>query len=205
MRWLGFLGDRAAMAGFQIKVRNLETDEALVASLDNYEDALTFLSDRPHMMEIITVLSDVSPKQMSELKEAMRAYDADEKAKMAGRAGLLAEELRKAREHEETMAAAEEARAREAAKSADPARPMKVKWSIEEGCTSNDAFDPRPISAVVEQAVIAWVQERNGWVAERGQIVGEAEVEVYPLDVPEGGERIVRGGTFVPRLRPEEA
>jgi hypothetical protein len=202
---LGFLGDRARMAGFQIKVRNLETDEALVATLDSYEDALTFLSDRPHMMEIITVLSDVSPKQMSELKEAMRAYDADEKAKMAGRAGLLAEELRKAREHEEAMAAAEEARAREAAKSADPARPMKVKWSIEEGCTSNDAFDPRPVSAVVEQAVIAWVQERNGWVAERGQIVGEAEVEVYPLDVPEGGERIVRGGTFVPRLRPEEA
>ena len=47
-------------AGFQIKVRNLETDETLIATLDSYEDALTFLADRPHLMEVITVLSDVS-------------------------------------------------------------------------------------------------------------------------------------------------
>lgn len=189
------------MAGFQIKVRNLETDEMLVATLDSYEDALTFLGDRPHLMEIVTVISDVSPKQMSELKEAMRPYSDEEKERIASRARLLAQEVQRAREKEEALAAAEEARAREAAKSADPARPMKVKWSLEEGCASNDPFDPRPITAVVEEAVAAWVEERNGWVADRGQIVGEAEVEVYPLEVPAGADRVLRGGTFVPRMR----
>lgn len=193
------------MAGFQIKVRNLETDETLVATLDNYQDALTFLGDRPRMMEIITVISDVSPVQMRELKDAMRPYDDDEKLHLANRAAQAVEALRRAREAEEALSLAEDARAREAAKNADPARPIKVKWSLEEGCVKNDAFDPRELTDVVEQAVFAWIQERNAWVADRGQIVAEAEVEVYPLDIPEGSERVVRGGTFVSRLRSTEA
>src|SRR5690606_17156279 len=90
-----------AMAGFQIKVRNLETGEALVATLDSYQDALTFLGDRPPMMEIITVISDVSPVQMRELKEAMRPYDDDEKKHLAVRSAQTAEAVRRARESEE--------------------------------------------------------------------------------------------------------
>lgn len=195
------IDDAAAMTGFQIKVRDLETDETLIATLDSYEDALIFLEDRPNRMEIVTVLSDVSPKQMRELKAAMRPYSDEEQALIAERAKLLAEAVQRAREKEEALAAAEEARAREAAKNADPARPMKIKWSLEEGCTSNDPFDPRPIPEVVEEAVAAWIEERNGWVADRGQVVAEAELEVYPLDVPEGAQRVLRGGTFVPRMR----
>jgi hypothetical protein len=189
------------MAGFQIKVRNLETDETLIATLDSYEDAVTFLGDRPPMVEVVTVLSDVSPKQMRDLKEAMRPYDEAEQVEIGKRAAQLAEAVRSMREAEEAMAKAEEERAREAARHADPDRPLKVRWTIEEGCANGDAFDERPVTALAVQAVLAWVEERNGWVTDRGQFVAEAELEVYPNDVPEGHDRVVRGGRFIPRLR----
>lgn len=193
------------MAGFQIKVRNLDTDETLIATLDSYEDAVTFLQDRPPMIEVITVLSDVSPKQMRELKEAMRPYDEDEQAHLTKRTAQMAEAVRAMQEAEQAMAQAEEERARTAARSADPNRPLKVRWTIEEGCANGDAFDERPVTEVAVQAVIAWVQERNGWVADRGQFVAEAELEVYPNEVPAGAERVLRGGRFTPRLRGDEA
>lgn len=195
------------MAEFQIKVRNLETEETLIATLDSYEDALTWLEERPQYIEVITVISDVSPKQLGDLRAAMRPYDDDEKALIASHAAQLAEAVRRSREADEARAAADEKLAREAAKNADPNRPMKVRWTIDEGFASNDPFDDRPINDVVQAAVIAWVQERNGWVSDRGQFVAEAEVEVYPADVPGGdeSERVLRGGKFVPRLRPTEA
>jgi hypothetical protein len=195
------------MAGFQIKVRNLETDETLIATLDKYEDALVWLSERPHLMEVLTVISDVSPKQMRELKEAMRPYDEEEQKAIQSRAKELVDAVRKVRENEEARAAAEEARAKMDAKNADPNRPMKVRWSIDGGCVVNDAFDDRGITAAASAAVLAWVKERNGWVAERGQIVAEAELEVYPNDVPSGDEskRVLGGGRFTPRLRDGEA
>ena len=195
------------MAEFQIKVRNLETEETLIATLDCYEDALTWLQDRPRFVEVITVISDISPKQAGDLRAAMRPYDDDEKALMASHAAQLAEAVKRARETEETRAAADEKLAREAAKHADPNRPMKVRWTIDEGFESNDAYDERPITEAAQTAIIAWVQERNGWVADRGQFVAEAEVEVYPNEVPGGdeAERVLRGGKFIPRLRPTEA
>ncbi len=193
------------MSHFEIKVRNLETDETLIATLDSYEDALIWLRERPHLMEVVTVLSDVSPKQMQELKEAMRPYDDDEKSHMSNRAAETIEAVRRVREAEEARAAAEEKLAREAAKSADPNRPMKVRWSIETGFSNADAFDDRAITAAAEKAILEWVAERNEWVAERGQIVGEAEVEVYPNEVPEGASRVLRGGQFTPRFRGAEA
>ncbi len=190
---------------FEIKVRNLETDETLIATLDSYEDALIWLRERPHLMEVLSVLSDVSPKQMHELKEAMRPYDEEEKSHMSSRAQEAIEAVRRVREAEEARAAAEEKLAREAAKSADPNRPMKVRWSMDTGCAINDPFDDRPVTAAAEKAILEWVAERNGWVAERGQIVAEAEVEVYPNEVPEGASRVLRGGQFTPRHRGEEA
>jgi hypothetical protein len=193
------------MAGFQIKVRNLETDETLIATLDSYDDALTWLGDRPHMMEVITVLSDVSPKQMRELKEAMRPYDEEESTHFAHRAAEMAEAVRAMREAEEERARVEEERAREEARSADPDRPMKVRWTLEEGCANSDVFDERVVTKAAEEAILAWVQERNGWVADRGQMVAEAEVEVYPNALPPGQERVLHGGKFTPRLRGEEA
>jgi hypothetical protein len=192
-------------AGFQIKVRNLESEETMIATLDSYEDALKWLADRPHLMEVITVISDVSPKQMSELKAAMRAYDEEERQALAGRQHQLLEAIKKQREHEEAMAEAEAERARAAAKGGDPNRPLKVRWTIEEGFACNDPFDDRAVTKAAEDAIVAWVKERNGWVADRGQFVAECEVEVYPNDVPEGADRIIRGGKFTPRQRPEQA
>lgn len=188
-------------AGFQIKVRNLETDETLIATLDSYEDALKFLADRPHLMEVITVLSDVSPKMMTEMKEAMRPYDEEEKAKLASRASLLVDALKKQREDEEKRAEAEAQRARDEAKSLDPKRPLKVRWTIDEGFANNDPFDHRSVGAQAQARVTAWVKERNGWVADRGQIVAECEVEVYPEEIPEGEDAVVRGGKFTARLK----
>jgi hypothetical protein len=193
------------MADFQIKVRNLETEETLIATLETYDDAVTWLSERPQNIEIVSVLSDVSPKQMRELKEAMRPYDEDEKQRIAARAGELVEAVRKAREAEEARRDAEEKLARRQAEIADPNRPLKVQWSLDEGFKNNDPFDNRPITSAAQEAVLAWIQERNGWVAERGQLVAEAEVEVYPNEVPDGRERVVEGGRFTARQRPEEA
>jgi hypothetical protein len=190
-------------AGFQIKVRNLETDETLIATLDSYEDALKFLADRPHLMEVITVLSDVSPVMMSEMKEAMRPYDEEEKAKLAGRASALVDALKKQREDEEARAKAEEERARAESKSLDPKRPQKVRWSLDDGFASNDPFDHRTVGAQAQARVTEWIKERNGWVADRGQIVAECEVEVYPEEIPEDEEAVLRGGKFTARLKDE--
>jgi hypothetical protein len=46
------------------------------------------------------------------------------------------------------------------------------------------------------------VAERNEWVAGRGQIVGEANLSVYPAKVPDGDER-VKQGKFFPCTAPE--
>jgi hypothetical protein len=189
--------------GFQIKVLNLDTDETLIATLDSFDDAVRFLQERPPMMEILTVISDVSPAEMRKLKEAMRPYDAEEKTVLARRAEMRAEMVRGEQEAEQRRAqeAAEAERLR--ASSSDPDRPVKVRWTLDEGFSAGDAFDDRPLTDTIKDAVTAWVAERNEWVKSRGQFVAECDVEVWPNEVPQTGDgtRVLRGGSFIPRLK----
>ncbi len=89
--------------------------------------------------------------------------------------------------------------------SADPNRPMSIRWHFDEGYSIADPFDQREITDVAKRAVEAWIAERNTWVTDRGQMVVEATLTVYPGPVPSGMEmdRIQRGGQFVPGLKPE--
>ncbi len=68
------------MADFEVKVRNLETGEMLVAGMPDAESCIAWLRERPKNVEIVSVLSETSPTERSRLKEAMRPYDEDELA-----------------------------------------------------------------------------------------------------------------------------
>jgi hypothetical protein len=81
---------------------------------------------------------------------------------------------------------------------------MAVRWDLDAGFSVADPYDPRPISDAAKQAVLEWIAERNSWVESRGQVVGEALVEVYPGPVPDKKSRVLPGGTFTPRLQPGE-
>ncbi|MEM9189819.1 MAG: hypothetical protein AAGF12_11625 [Myxococcota bacterium] len=189
------------MAEFQIKVRKMDTGEALVATLDSFEDAITFVTDRPEFMEILGVISDASASEHRRLKEAMRPYSEEETTL---RKKLEAEHLKSVREmmeKQQRLDALAQEKARREAAAADPNRPMEVLWDALDGYSLADAFDPREIPDVVKDAIAAWVAERNGWIEAKGQIVGEARIAVYPGPIPDGEERILEGGQFTPRLK----
>ncbi len=132
----------------------------------------------------------------------MRPLDEDEAAVVA-RLDEASERAFEARAEEEARRAEEEAAAyRASMRAADPKRPMQVAWSLEGGFAVVDAADERAISAEVQAAILEWVRERDEWVAERGLIVGEAVVTVWPLALPPGESRVQRGGTFTPVTKP---
>jgi hypothetical protein len=182
------------MADFEVKVRNLETGEMLVASMPDCDTCVRWLAQRPRNVEIVTVLSATSGADRERLHAAMRPYDADELAL-------------KRRYDEARSAAAAAAYAEAMAKmqaepaedpNADPLRPMSIRYEVDAGLSC--AGDSRPITQVVRDAVAAWVAERNEWIAGRGQIVGEAHIDVWPGEVPPGESRVCEGGRFYPRL-----
>jgi hypothetical protein len=116
-----------------------------------------------------------------------------EKARLERDKAKRAKELLDAEAHKHAM------------KNADPDRPMEIHWTYDHGMSASDAADTRPISEDVKKAVMAWIAERNEWVIGRGQIVGEANVTVWPGKIPasEGGER-VKMGKFFPCTAPEK-
>ena len=188
------------MADFEVKVRNLETGEMLVASMPDAETCCEWLKERPKYIEIVSVLSDTSPAEQVRLKEAMRPYDEDElKLKAAYDRKVAEEAMRRYGEELETIESAQ-ALAEEELEKLDPSRPMSVRYEVDEGLVVVD--DNRELTDVARAACMAWIDERNSWIKDKGQIVGEAHLEVWPNDCPEGDEekRILEGGRFFPRL-----
>ena len=187
------------MAEFEVKVRNLETGEMLVASMPDCDTCIEWLRERPQNIEIVSVLSDVSPAESRRLKEAMRPYDDgelalkeayDRKAHAAameqyGKELEIIEGLQKDSKDDSDL---------------DPDRPLSVRYEVDGGLTVVD--DTRKITEAAKKACLAWIEERNAWVKDKGQLVGEAHLEVWPNDVPEGDEskRVLEGGRFFPRL-----
>ncbi|MCA9650734.1 MAG: hypothetical protein H6712_31165 [Myxococcales bacterium] len=183
-----------------MKVRQMKTGETLVATLDSFEDAVTWLGQRPDFTEVLGLLSeDLSPRQREAMRDAMRPYTAEEQAFQAE---LRAEDDRRMAERMQQEQAEWERRSREEMErqlQADPNRVKAIRWHRDEGYSSGDANDPREITEAAKQAVAAWVAERNSWVEDRGQEVIEAHVEVYLGETPSGSEdeRVV-GGQFFP-------
>lgn len=182
------------MADFEVKVRNLETGETLIASMPDVDACVRWLEHRPENLEILTVLSTMSGLDRARLEAAMRPYDRGE--------------LALKRKYDEARAAAAAAAYAEGLAqmqaepvedpNADPNRPMSVRYEIDEGLSA--AGDSRPINQAMRDAIQAWVDERNGWISSRRQMVGEAHLEVWPNEVPEGETRVREGGRFFPRL-----
>jgi hypothetical protein len=189
------------MAHFEMKVRRMKTGETMIATLDSFEDALVFLRERPEFLEVVSVLSDTSAADRGRLRDAMRPYTEEEQALKneiaAKNDAAIAENMRREMSNAQRLAE----KAMRDALEADPNRPMSVRWEIEEGYSHLDPNDPREITDAVKEAIQAWVAERNTWIADRGQYVGEATVNVYPMDPPDGGERVLAGGQFAARVR----
>jgi hypothetical protein len=189
------------MAAIEMKVRRMKTGETLVATLESFEDAVTWLGERPEFTEVLGVLSqDLSPAQHRALRAAMRPYSAAERRHIE-EADREAAAAHVAQEQSELELAERERQAHAAAmKHADPDRPMNLRWHHRDGLSVEDPYDPRDITAAARDAVEAWVAERQTWVADRGQKVYEALVTVYPGPVPSGDEedRVQPGGQFVP-------
>lgn len=185
-----------------LRVRNLETGELGTVDFEDQQKATIWLRARPRFIEVIGLASDGVPNETSNaLRSAMRPLDAAERVleqKLAEAQKSAFEKMARERMAREQ---AELAATRAAAIDADPKRPMDIHWTYDGGMGKQDASDPRPISDEARAAVLAWIAERDEWVRDRGQIVGDAKVTVYPAEVPVGKERIVRG-TFMPCTAP---
>lgn len=189
------------MADFEVKVRNLKTGETLVASMADAEQCIAWLEERPPFMEILTVLSDVSPAESRRMKEAMRPYDSAERALKAKYDAEHEAALQQ--RYQQEMAQIERGDFDGDDVDTDPNRPLAVKYEVDAGFTVVD--DTRPLTDAARAACLAWVQERNAWVEGKGQMVGEAHLEVWPNEIPDGdeGQRVLEGGRFFPRLKTE--
>ncbi len=187
------------MAKLDLRIRDLHTGEILLATFENEADALVWLARRPRFTEVLGVATHGLPAALyTALRAAARPLDPDEHAlerAMEQAATVAAREQELAeRQREEAEAEAH----REAQRTADPDRPMCIAWTRDEGMRHVDAADPREITPAAREAVLAWVHERETWVQDRGQLVGEATLTVWPGPLPKGTtERVQRGGQFV--------
>ncbi|NUQ74703.1 MAG: hypothetical protein HUU21_14205 [Polyangiaceae bacterium] len=191
------------MLKITLKLENLKSGDASFREFDNEEATLAFLRERPRFTDVLGVVFEgLTPEQNARLKGAMRPLDDEEKAaeealekKRAQAAELVAVERRKAEE-------AQRSAHREALKNADPNRPMEIRYLHGKDLSLVDHDDPREIPDEARAAVMAWVAEREEWVADRGQIVAEAKVTVWPGKLPKPTSDRVQGGTFIPVTAP---
>jgi hypothetical protein len=186
------------MAGIELRIRNLKNGEAGIASFDDEKAAEIWLRARPRFVVILGEVDKLDPALLGRLRDAMRPFDAEEKAvdeqsqaDMLAAARARAESDRKRFEQDKV-----------AAKDLDPDRPMEIRWTFDGGMALTDATDSRPIPDEARAAVLAWVAERDEWVSGRGQMVGDATVSVYPNKILKGDERVING-RFVPVTREE--
>ncbi len=191
------------MAQLDLRLRNLETGELLIASFESEQDVAAWLVDRPPFMEVLGLKTDIEDPTIHErLKAMVRPFDAAELEQLAAieereqqaRTEMQQAELLRAKQEEEAR--------RVALRAADPNRVMKVYWSQKGGVEHEDRADERAITDEAREAVLAWVAERNEWVADRGQIVAEAKVWVWPAKLPKPTSDRVQGGTFIPVTGP---
>jgi hypothetical protein len=189
------------MAKLDLMLRDLKTGETVNAMFESEDDARVWLEDRPRFTQVLGVATHGLPDEVYRmLRTAVRPLD-DEETALNRAIEARAEADERAREEAESrLAEAEMAAHREAMRRADPERPMAITWELDGEMRLADAADPREITPEARAAVLAWIRERDGWVADRGQVVGEAQLAVWPGRLPPdaGGERVLPGGRFSP-------
>ena len=182
-----------------LKLRDLQSGQGDVKELASVEQAIGWLEARPAMVEVLGVIFEGLPREDNErMKKAMRPLDDAEKAALEALEEAEADERERREEARRAEGEANARAAREAAKKADPNRPMELRYRFDKTeLEKTDPLDERAVTEEAKVAVMAYVEERMEWVKDRGQTVGEAKVMVYPGPVPAKAERVV-GGSFVP-------
>ncbi len=172
------------MAKLELKIRRLETDEVLVAEFDGIDDALTWLAQRPPLVEVVRVVSEIDEATETKLRQAMRPFDDDERdflnKKDFEREMDRRQELRRLQ--------AEATGTSTASGSGDAARPMALMFVRGQGLTKTDADDDRDIPEAARRVIDHWLRERDGWLHERRQHLAKATFSVWPASVPSGSE-----------------
>jgi hypothetical protein len=191
---------------FDLQIRDLKTGNTGRKTFESVDEALAWLKDRPKFTDVLGMASHhISGEISDQLKAAMRPLDDEEKAldhKQREARDKAAEAAAKKRQIEEAAAAAQQLAAEA---TADPKRPMEVRWTFKDGLGKATPGDTREISAEVQAEVAAWVEERNSWVESRNQVVGDARLQVWPGEIPEGkGDERIISGTFIPVAAPKK-
>ncbi len=182
----------------ELQVRDLQTGVAAPKTFESVADAKAWLQARPKFTEVLGIASHhVSSDVSQECRACLRPLDDDEHA--------LVRKLNEAVEAEASARAAYRAKKEEEAAAkhrdematADPNRPMEVRYTFRGDISPGDGTDPRIVTDEARAAVREWIDERNDWVKSRGQVVGEAKLQVYPGPVPSGKDRVA-SGSFIP-------
>lgn len=183
------------MPQIELEIRDITTGERRIACLQSEADAMTWLSERPSMVEVLRVVNvHTLPDGLeARLRGCMRPMSPDE---VAAKDARYREEMGQIHRDTEAMNRQAWADATGHAEHGPASGTMKLVWSENDGLHHADADDDRPIPAIVREAVDAWIAERNGWLHPRRQHVGGAMLEVWPAEVPEGQTRIEPGGQF---------
>lgn len=184
------------MALIVLNLRDMRTDERMLAEFDSLDGCEQWLRARPAFVEVLGPATDpIAPEVDTRLRAALRPLDEAERAHLDAERARTQRALTEAAEAE---AARMQAEYKERMAALGPDDPMALRWDPEQGVQHAEPLDGRPITNAARAAVEAWVEERQSWIEGRGQKVGEALVTVYPGELPAGQERVQSGGQFVP-------
>ena len=185
--------------------RDLQTGKRECKPFESEEAALAFLENRPKYLEVLGLATEEVPADVNQrLRGAMRPLDEEEKL-LERQLDQAADDILRQRAEERTRREADEAaKALAEIATADPSRPLEIRYRYNAALSVATPNDDRPIGDEARDAVMAWVEERNSWVEGRGQIVGEARVTVHPGPLPDGTTERVLSGTFIPVTAPKK-
>jgi hypothetical protein len=192
------------MKNIELRVRDLRTGDTSIVGFDSEEIALAWLMERPRYTDVLgPARLDLPADVGGRLRCALRPLDEEEKKLERALDDAAAEAARKRNEEQRARELAARDAHRAAMKDADPNRVMEVHWMYNREMELTDHADERPITGEAREAVLAWVRERDEWVRDRGQVVGDAKVTVWPGPLPASacGER-VKHGSFIPITAP---
>lgn len=186
-----------------LQIRELSDGSPSQQPFEDEEEAIRWLRERPRFKDVIGLASEHIPPQVdARLRAALRPLDEEERKMEQALEATREAEARTRAEKLMRQQAADSAMATEAARHADPNRLLSVHWTFDRGMLPGDPADDRPVSDEVRQAVDAWIAERNEWVQGRGQVVGDARLQVWPGPLPAGASERIESGTFVPVAAP---
>ena len=190
-----------------LQIRDLQSGDRSQKVFESVEEAEAWLKDRPKFTEVLGVASHNVPREVNDaLRACRRPLDEEEKLLARQLDQALDDQMREAAEARRKKEIAEAEKHRKDMASADPNRPMELRYVFNRGVANATAADPRDPTEEALAAVMAWVEERNEWVQGRGQVVGDAKLQVWPGPIPEGkGDERIISGTFIPVTAPAKA